>query len=113
MYVNNIPEATKNSLADFDEIESLYNEFGPPPSYTQNEKKIKMDDKNPFTSKNFKMIKIIERILVTLPSGRKTFFPYELQILTRHNWEKINKGKTHHDQYEARQIAEVKRRLFG
>jgi uncharacterized protein (TIGR04562 family) len=71
--------------------------------------------KNHYSSKKFKMIKmikIIERVLVTTGSGRKVFFPFELQILTRQTQDSLSHKKTHHSAYEKRQVKEVRRRLF-
>jgi uncharacterized protein (TIGR04562 family) len=68
--------------------------------------------KNHYSSKKFKMIKIIERVLVTTGSGRKVFFPCEFQILTRQTQVSLSHKKTHHSAYEKRQVKEVRRRLF-
>jgi uncharacterized protein (TIGR04562 family) len=68
--------------------------------------------KNHYSSKKFKMIKIIERVLVTTGSGRKVFFPFELQILTRQTQDLLSHKKTRHSAYEKRQVKGVRRRLF-
>lgn len=115
MYANNIPEEAKNSLAEFGHMEELYKEFGPPDYAASGDNSgIVDDDKmvNPYSSADFKMIKLIERLLVLLPSGRRTFFCYELQILTRTQWEKLSNGVTHHDAYKARQVTAVRKRIM-
>ena len=115
MYVNNIPEDTKNSLANFSHIEELYKDYGPPSHYRSSKTKSSLFEpkkENPYSSNDFQMIKLVERLLVTLPSGRRTFFPYELQIFTRTQWKKIENKQTNHDAYEKRQINAVKERLF-
>ncbi len=115
MYANNIPEEAKNSLVEFAHIEELYKEFGPPDYATSGERSdLANDDKmvNPYSSADFKMIKLIERLLVLLPSGRRAFFCYELQILTRTQWRKLSDGVTHHDAYKARQVAAVRKRIM-
>lgn len=115
MYANNIPEAAKNSLAEFGHIEELYKEFGPPDYISSVEKTgaENGDTKvNPYSSADFRMIKLIERLLVLLPSGRRSFFCYELQILTRSQWQKLSNGFTHHDAYKARQVAGVRKRIL-
>jgi hypothetical protein len=58
------------------------------------------------------MIKIVERVLVTTGSGRKVFFPFELQILTRHTQDSLSHKNTRHSAYEKRQVKGVLRRLF-
>ena len=115
MYANNIPEEAKNSLAEFEQIEALYEEFGPPDYSVEPKEKTPEKDKsnvNPYSSADFRMIKLIERLLVLLPSGRRTFFCYELQIFTRAQWENLSNRQTHHDAYEARQVAAVRRRIM-
>ncbi|MCP4876580.1 MAG: TIGR04552 family protein [Gammaproteobacteria bacterium] len=114
MYANVLPHESRNSLAEFHQIESLFAEFSDPVeeidigsggvTWPPNE--------NSYSSKKFKMIKIIERILVTTETGRKVFFPCEIQILTRSTQESLSKKKTQHSAYEKRQIKGVKRRLF-
>ena len=115
MYANNIPEESKNSLFEFEQIEELYKEFGPP-DYAIATGKSSADNgrqrTNPYSSSDFQMIKLIERLLVLLPSGRRTFFCYELQILTRSQWESLANSLTHHDAYEARQVAAVRKRIM-
>ena len=120
MYANNIPEESKNSLAGLDEIQSLYEKLGPPDyedkTRTKNSKKKSSkssSNQNPYSSAQYGMIKLIERLLITLPNGRRTFFPYELQILTRKEWEKLDKGDARHDEYEERQVAAVRKRLLS
>jgi uncharacterized protein (TIGR04562 family) len=120
MYANNIPEEARNSLVGLEEIEQLYKAYGPPSYCSKSGDSDKAESnqptnnatENPFSSSEFGMIKMVQRLLVTLPSGRRTFFPYELQVLTRSKWENLSIGDAHHDAYEKRQVEAVKRRLF-
>lgn len=114
MYANVIPQESKNSLADFHEIEALFAEFSAPirEIVTRESKTTWPGNENPFSSKKFKMIKIIERILVTTSSGRKVFFPCEIQILTKQTLESLSKKNMEHSAYEKRQLKGIKRRLF-
>ena len=54
--------------------------------------------------RQFKMIKIIERILVTTDSGRKVFFPCEIQILTKETHASLKHRQTNHSACEKRQV---------
>lgn len=117
MYANNIPEEARNSLVGLDEIQKLYEAYGPPAYNTSDSiESVEVgkinEEKNPFSSSDFGMIKMVQRLLVTLPSGRRTFFPYELQILTRSKLEHLSTGEAAHDAYEKRQVDAVKKRLF-
>jgi uncharacterized protein (TIGR04562 family) len=114
MYANVIPQESKNSLVEFHEIEALFAEFSDPiqKMVTGAGKSHWPGSDNRYSSKKFKMIKIIERILVTTKNGRKVFFPCEIQILTRQTHESLSKKKTNHSAYEKRQVKGVKRRLF-
>jgi uncharacterized protein (TIGR04562 family) len=114
MYANVLPQESKNSLAEFDQIEALFAEFSEPADSA-----VKASGeqpwpaaKNHYSSKKFKMIKIIERVLVTTGSERKVFFPCELQILTRQTQDSLNHKNTLHSAYEKRQVKGVRRRLF-
>jgi len=114
MYANVLPQESKNSLAEFHQIEALFSEFGAPVQepVTRASKRTWSGSENPFSNKKYKMIKIIERILVTTSNGRKAFFPCELQILTKQMHESLSKKKMNHSAYEKRQVTGVKRRLF-
>jgi uncharacterized protein (TIGR04562 family) len=114
MYANMLPQEAKNSLAEFHQIEALFAEFSEP---TESAIKARGEQvwppaKNQYSSKKFKMIKIIERVLVTTGSGRKVFFPCEFQILTRKTQDSLSHKNTHHSAYEKRQVKGVRRRLF-
>jgi uncharacterized protein (TIGR04562 family) len=115
MYANIVPQQSKNSLAEFHQIEALFSEFNGPihKSVTQTSKNTWVGSENRFSSKKFKMIKIVERILVTTPNGRKVFFPCEIQILTKQTYDSLHKKKMKHSEYEKRQVKGVKRRLFN
>lgn len=114
MYANVLPQESKNSLAEFDQIEALFAEFSEPANSAVKARGEQAWPvaKNRYSSKKFKMIKIIERVLVTTGSGRKVFFPCEFQILTRKTQDSLNHKNTHHSAYEKRQVKGVRRRLF-
>lgn len=114
MYANVLPQESKNSLAEFHQIKALFSEFGAPVQepVTRVSKRTWSGSENPFSNKNYKMIKIVERILVTTSNGRKAFFPCELQILTKQMHESLSKKMMNHSAYEKRQVSGVKRRLF-
>lgn len=114
MYANVIPQESKNSLAEFHEIEALFAEFSDPIQelLTGGGKNTWPSGDNRYSSKKFKMIKIIERILVSTSNGRKIFFPCEIQILTMQTHKSLNRKKMNHCAYEKRQAEGVKRRLF-
>lgn len=77
MYANILPQESKNSLAEFHQIEALFSEFSGPvlESAVETRKRKWLGSENRYSSKKFKMIKIIERLLVTTRTGRKVFFP--------------------------------------
>ena len=114
MYANLLPQKSKNSIAEFHQIEALFSEYSIP--LQQNpageDHRIIPIDENPFSSEAFKMIKIVERILVTTSSGRKVFFPCEFQIMTRPTLETANKRQFNHAAYEKSQISGVRKRLL-
>ncbi len=115
MYANVLPQESKNSMAEFHEIEELFSEFSTPIQHTLMGKNnsVGSSRNNPYSSKEFKMIKIVERILVTASSGRKVFTPCEFQILTKQTHESLGKNLLNHAAYEKRQIRGVKNRLFS
>ena len=114
MYANVLPQESKNSLAEFQQIEALFAEFSEPMDSAVEERGEQpwLAANNHYSSKKFKMIKIIERVLVTTGSGRKVFFPCEFQILTRQTQDSPSLKKTRHSAYEKRQVKGVRRRLF-
>lgn len=59
------------------------------------------------------MIKLIERLLLNVSPGKKQFFPYEIQIMTRTKWLSLFDGDAQHGEYVERQIEGVRSRLFG
>ena len=95
MYANLLPRESKNSMAEFHQIEELFSEFNNPIEYeiAGKSKRIGPARENPFSSQEFKMIKIVERVLVTTGSGRNAFFPCEFQILTRQTYGAISKKR--------------------
>jgi uncharacterized protein (TIGR04562 family) len=114
MYANLLPRESKNSMVEFHQIEELFSAFNDPIEHniTGESRPVNPARENPFSSQEFKMIKIIERVFVTTGNGRKTFFPCEFQILTRQTYETISKKKISHAAYEKRQIEGVRNRLF-
>jgi uncharacterized protein (TIGR04562 family) len=114
MYANLLPRESKNSMVEFHQIEELFSAFNDPIEHNiaGETGPVNPARENPFSSQEFKMIKIIERVLVTTGSGRKTLFPCEFQILTRQTYETISKKKISHAAYEKRQIEGVRNRLF-
>ncbi len=114
MYANILPQESKNSLAEFHQIEALFSEFSGPiqENVTKTSKRTWPGSENRYSNKKYKMIKIVERILITTRNGRKAFFPCELQILTKQMHESLSKKKMNHSAYEKRQFRGVRRRLF-
>jgi uncharacterized protein (TIGR04562 family) len=115
MYANVLPQQSKNSLAEFEQIEALFAEFSDPilESATKTSKRGGWPgSENNYSSKKFRMIKIVERMLVTTRAGRKVFFPCEIQILTRQTHELLKRDKMEHSAYERRQVKGVRRRLL-
>jgi uncharacterized protein (TIGR04562 family) len=115
MYANVLPQQSKNSLAEFEQIEALFAEFSDP-IFESATKTSKRDgwpgSENNYSGKNFRMIKIVERMLVSTRAGRKVFFPCEIQILTRQTHELLKRDKMEHSAYERRQVRGVRRRLL-
>lgn len=118
MYANSNPGQARNSLVDAAKIVELLGPFNPDvklvdlPTFTNMNQMTEAPD-NPFSASEFKMIKLVERLLITLPDGRRTFFPYELQILDETTHRKSRQGNSNHGAYEKRQMQEVRRRVFG
>ena len=114
MYANVLPQESKNLMADFDQIEELFSEFSAPLQHTLEGKSsdVEPGSKNPYSSKDFKMIKIVERILVTI-NDRQAFFPCEFQILTKQTHESLRIKRVNHAEYGKRQIEGVRNRLFN
>lgn len=115
MYANVLPQESRNLMADFHQIEELFSDFSAPVQTTEQEKirRAESNSRNTYTSKEFKMIKIVERLLVTTGNGRHVFFPCEFQILAKHTHEALRKKPSSHAAYEKRQIEGVRNRLFN
>ncbi len=115
MYANVLPQKSKNSMAEFNQIEALFSEFSAPIPHTVmgESRRIEPDIINPYSSKEFKMIKIVERVLVTTSNGRHVFFPCEFQILTKQTHESFSENRISHTAYEKRQIKGVRNRLLS
>lgn len=72
---------------------------------------------NSFSAGDYQFIKFIARKLIRIPMGEGReefafFFPYEVQILDSHSFERIQSGPSHHQQYKDRQKIAAKIRLF-
>ncbi|MFP8967379.1 TIGR04552 family protein [Pokkaliibacter sp. CJK22405] len=115
MLANQLPERSRNSLAELDEIHRLYG-VGPPGFIVekagQEPTELASRD-NPFTDRSFRMFKFVERLILRMPSGRRQIFPYEIQVLDANSLEASHHGDATHDAYEERQMRHVRRRLFG
>jgi uncharacterized protein (TIGR04562 family) len=118
MYANNLPERTKNSLSEYDQLLNTY--FGDISGNSDRKKDLNeiadaesKEKSNPSSHKDFQVIQIAERLMIKLASGRSTVFPYEIQILDKKSWERSQTGYASHFAYESRQIERVRRRLFG
>jgi len=117
MFANQLPERSRNSLAELHEIQSLYG-MEPPPfvvGETVAPAVIESDNGqgNPFSDRAFRMFKFVERLIVRLGDGRRCIYPYEIQVLDCNAWEATHSGAATHDAYEARQLKRVRHRLFG
>ncbi|WP_324767036.1 TIGR04552 family protein [Pokkaliibacter plantistimulans] len=114
MLANQLPERTRNSLAELDEIHRLY---GISSSYiveSANETMgLEGSRGNPFSDRTFRMFKFVERLILRMPSGRRCIYPYEIQVLDANSLEATSQGAATHDAYEARQMCRVRQRLFG
>ena len=113
MYANILPQASKNSMAEMREIERLFGAYSAglsPDSEPLDE--AAAVSVNPYSSRRFRMIKFVERMLVETPAGRITFFPCEFQLVTRRTLEDARLTRADHAKYERRQIEGVRRRLF-
>jgi uncharacterized protein (TIGR04562 family) len=118
MYANSSPLLARNPLMEISKIEELVGQFNPDVVLSESFKDVTLDQvirtsDNPFSSKDFKMVKLVERLLITLSDGRRTFFPYEIQIMDRATYLQTVSGASNHDAYEKRQLDQVRRRVFG
>lgn len=115
MYANLVPQKSKNSMAEFSQIETLFSKFSVPVQHSLMGQAVGTGrrNKNPYSSKDFKMIKIVERILVRSKTGKNVFFPSEIQILTKQTHDSLGEKLVSHGSYEKNQIEGVKNRLFS
>lgn len=72
---------------------------------------------NSFSGDDYRFIKFIARKLIRVqPEGKGTpfsfFFPYEVQIMDRLSYAKIQSGPSQHQQYKERQRMAARLRLF-
>lgn len=116
MYANNLPERTRNSLAEFERLLGIYHDINSnvsaPETSSDESVLVKPKMKNPSSHHEFEALQFTERLMVNLKSGRRTVFPYEVQILDKKSWEKSQIGDASHSAYEHRQIERVRQRLF-
>jgi uncharacterized protein (TIGR04562 family) len=117
MFANQLPERSRNSLAELDEIHRLYGVSAPPFILEQTAGAMlpspELSGDNPFSDRAFRMFKFVERLIVKLPDGRRSIYPYEIQLLDCNAWESSLSGDATHSAYEARQLKRVRQRLFG
>lgn len=117
MFANQLPERSRNSLAELHEIHSLYG-IDPPPFVVEPVAEAGGDPPlpeqgNPYSDRAFRMFKFVERLIIRLDDGRRCIYPYEIQVLDCNAWEATQIGDATHDAYEARQLKRVRQRLFG
>ncbi|PWU17543.1 MAG: TIGR04552 family protein [Bdellovibrio sp.] len=85
----------------------------------QNKKQVLwLRKENSFSGEDYRVIKFIARRLIRIsPSDKGTpfsfFFPYEVQILDRRSFARIQSGPSEHHQYKERQRSAARRRLFS
>ena len=115
MYANLVPHESKNSIAEFSQIEMLFSKFSVPVQHSLKGQVVGIEqrNKNPYSSTDFKMIKIVERLLVRSKTGGNIFFPSEFQILTQQTYDSLGEELASHGSYEKNQIEGVKNRLFN
>ena len=117
MYANNLPERTRTSLAELEGLLKKSGDASPDvmdqDAFPDESVEVESDLKNPFSHHEFQVLQFTERLMVSLSSGRRTVFPYEIQILDRKSWERSQQGDASHAAYEQRQIDRVRRRIFG
>jgi uncharacterized protein (TIGR04562 family) len=111
MYANVLPQQSKNSLAEFQQIERLFSDFSDPvlDGMTKVNQTAWPGSDNSYSSRHFRMIKIVERMLVSTSAGRKVFFPCEIQILTQQTFTSLQRDRLSHSAYERRQVKGVRR----
>ena len=71
---------------------------------------------NAFSAQDFKYIKFITRKLIRVKIPNATdfsfFYPFEVQILNKESYEKMQSGDLKHDAYKNRQIEAARERIF-
>jgi uncharacterized protein (TIGR04562 family) len=84
---------------------------------TQNEHRLKWVRKeNEFSASSYKFIKFIARKLIRIDSPEKQnpvrfFFPFEVQIMDKNNYEKVLHGPSMHKDYKERQREAARKRV--
>lgn len=79
---------------------------------------------NPYSSIDFRYIKFICRKLIKIAPGLNSsggqntkefsfFYPFEVQIMDQHAYEKMQTGDTDHEAYKNRQIQAAKKRILS
>lgn len=71
---------------------------------------------NPYSATDFRYIKFISRKLIRIKNpGMKEFsffYPFEVQIMVREAYEKMQTGDSQHDAYKNRQVEAARKRLL-
>lgn len=79
---------------------------------------------NPYSSIDFRYIKFICRKLIKIAPGLNStggqntkefsfFYPFEVQIMDQHAFEKMQTGDTDHEAYKNRQISAARKRILS
>ena len=119
MFANALPGEAKNSIAEFSQIQAMFEQHSPRVHVQEQLNQNESPDEDRFSHRDFRVIKLLERLLVELPSGRRVFFPYEIQILTKQHQEGQNAHNVHNDfdrdhvKYVNRLIIGARERLFS
>jgi uncharacterized protein (TIGR04562 family) len=111
---NVVPERSKNSLASEGEARHWFDEVPEAEvvAALSREPDFKAAEENPHSADEFKMLKFVERVMVKQDDGRRTFYPFEVQIYDKDTWNDIQSGAGSHEQYRKRQMESVWKRLF-
>ena len=71
---------------------------------------------NSFSALDFKYIKFITRKLIRIQTPNSAdfsfFYPFEVQILNKETFEKMQSGDSKHDSYKSRQVEAARERIF-
>jgi len=73
---------------------------------------------NSFSAKDFKYIKFITRKLIRIQEAKVSgsefsfFYPFEVQILNKESYDKMQSGDLQHEAYKNRQVEAARERVF-